>query len=201
MRLPRLYAIVDSGLAPIPVSEFARELVAGGVTLIQYRNKQGSSHQLLSDARGFRRACPSEITLIMNDRADLALAADFDGVHLGQHDLPIRAARRLLQCPKVIGVSTHSVEEVQAAEASDADYIAMGPVFSTASKADHEPTVGLDGIRRARTLTQKPIVAIGGITLENCRSVIAAGADSVAVISSLLSQPRQSSAAFLQVLL
>ena len=201
MRLPRLYAIVDSAFAPTSVAEFARELVAGGVTLIQYRNKQGSSHQLLSDARELRRACPAGVTLIMNDRADLAVAADFDGVHLGQKDLPARAVRRLLPFPKIVGVSTHTMAEVQAADASNVDYIAVGPIFGTTSKVDHEPIVGLDGLSRTRALTPKPIVAIGGITLENCSSVIRAGADSVAVISSLLSQPRESSAAFLRVLL
>jgi thiamine-phosphate pyrophosphorylase len=137
----------------------------------------------------------------MNDRADLAVAADFDGVHLGQQDLPARAVRRLLPFPKIVGVSTHTMAEVQAADASNVDYIAVGPIFGTTSKVDHEPIVGLDGLSRTRALTPKPIVAIGGITLENCSSVIRAGADSVAVISSLLSQPRESSAAFLRVLL
>jgi len=201
MQLPRLYAIIDAGSLSVPVVEFACELVASGVTLIQYRNKQGSTRQMLSDARELRRICPPAVTLIMNDRPDLALAADLQGVHLGQDDLTVDAARRVCHRPMVVGVSTHNLDQLQAADASDADYIAIGPVFPTASKNDPEPVVGLEGVRLARSATRKPLVAIGGISLENCRSVVAAGADSVAVISGLSSHPRESSAAFLRVLL
>jgi len=196
MRLPRLYAIIDAALVPEVVA-FARELVAGGVTLIQYRNKQGSPRAMLSDARELRRVLPDSVTLIMNDRADLCLAAGFSGVHVGQEDLSVEGARRVCAAPLTIGVSTHNLEQVAVANESSADYIAIGPVFSTSSKKDPDPVVGLDGVRAARVMTKKPLVAIGGITRANCRDVIAAGADSVAVISDLLSAPRERAMEFL----
>lgn len=190
MRLPRLYAIVDAALVPDVVA-FARELVAGGVELIQYRNKQGSPRAILSDARELRRVLPGTVTLIMNDRADLCLAAGFSGVHVGQEDLSVGGARRVCAAPMIVGVSTHNLEQVAIAHESSADYIAIGPVFATRSKANPDPVVGLEAVRAARTMTKKPLVAIGGITRENCKDVIAAGADSVAVISDLLPAPRQ----------
>jgi thiamine-phosphate pyrophosphorylase len=124
----------------------------------------------------------------MNDRADLAVLANFDGVHVGQDDLSFEDARRVVGPQKIVGVSTHTDEHVRAAEQTSADYIAIGPVFATTTKADTEPVVGLEGVRRARTLTTKPLVAIGGITRANARSAIEAGADSVAVISGLLAE-------------
>jgi thiamine-phosphate pyrophosphorylase len=201
VELPRLYAIIDAGQVRGSPAEFARELIAGGVRLLQYRNKEGSSRRLLSDARELRRQLGPEARLIMNDRSDLAMAAELDGVHLGLEDISVAGARRLCPRPKIIGVSTHDLDQVRAANGGDADYIAFGPVFPTRSKQDPDPTVGLSGLRAARSLTPKPLVAIGGITRENCRSVIDAGADSVAVIADLLSHPRESSRAFLQVLL
>jgi thiamine-phosphate pyrophosphorylase len=198
--LPRLYAIIDASATP-DVVEFARELVSSGVRLIQYRNKQGTPRQMLSDLRELRRVLPASIKLIVNDRADLALAADCHGVHVGQHDLSVEGARKLCATPGIVGVSTHNLEQVALANESSADYIAIGPVFATQSKANPDPVIGLDGVRAARAMTRKPLVAIGGVTLENCKDVIAAGADSVAVISSLRSQPHESSAAFLRLLM
>jgi thiamine-phosphate pyrophosphorylase len=129
--------------------------------------------------------------LIMNDRVDLCLAAGFNGAHVGQEDLSVEGARRVCAAPLILGVSTHNLEQVAAANDSSADYIAIGPVFATRSKAHPDPVVGLDGVRAARAMTSKPLVAIGGITRENCEDVIAAGADSVAVISDLLPAPRE----------
>jgi thiamine-phosphate pyrophosphorylase len=136
----------------------------------------------------------------MNDRADLCLAAEFDGIHLGQDDLSPEGARRVIGESLWLGVSTHNSEQVTKADKTSADYIAIGPVFSTASKATPDPVIGLEGVRQARALTGKPLVAIGGITRANCRSVIEAGADSVAVISDLLRDPRKSAEEFLRIL-
>ena len=136
----------------------------------------------------------------MNDRADLCLAAAFDGLHVGQDDLSPDAARSIIGPDRGLGISTHNPEQIAVADQTDADYLAIGPVFATASKANPDPVVGLEGVRRARALTRKPLVAIGGITRQNARSVIEAGADSVAVISDLLPDPRKSAEAFFEVL-
>ena len=178
----------------------AEDLVAAGVSLIQYRNKSGGAHQMLEHARELKRRLGGSVKLIMNDRADLALVADFDGVHVGQDDLSPAGARKVIDDRLWLGVSTHSPEQVQQADQTSADYIAVGPVFATASKANPDPVVGLEGVRSARELTRKPLVAIGGITRDNCRSVIEAGADSVAVISDLIREPGKSAEAFLRIL-
>jgi thiamine-phosphate pyrophosphorylase len=204
--LPRLYPIIDPALLPgagdqaTRVAAVARELVKGGATLIQYRNKTDMGRQMLSDARELRRALGSELRLIMNDRADLCLAAGFDGVHVGQQDLSPEGARAIVGDGLWVGVSTHSVEQVRDADQTSADYIAIGPVFATASKQSPDPVVGLGGVRAARAATRKPLVAIGGVTRVNCGSVIDAGADAVAVISDLLREPAKSVEAFLRVL-
>jgi thiamine-phosphate pyrophosphorylase len=188
--LPRLYAIADAKLLAargIPLEEYAQGLRAAGVKLIQYRDKSGSPQQVLQAAAVLRDVMAgSGCRLILNDRADLAVLADFDGVHVGQGDLSPEDARRVVGCNRIVGVSTHTDEQVRTAELLNVDYIAIGPAFATGTKADTEPVVGLDGVRRARALTTRPLVAIGGITRANARSVIEAGADSVAVISALL---------------
>jgi thiamine-phosphate pyrophosphorylase len=185
----RLYAIVDADVLAaqgIPLAAFARELRAAGVTLLQYRDKNGSPQQVLRGAEILRDAMAgSACRLIMNDRADLAVLANFDGVHVGQGDLSPADARRVVGTDRIVGVSTHTDDQVRRADQSCADYIAIGPVFATGTKLNSDPVVGLEGVRRARALTTKPLVAIGGITRSNARSVIDAGADSVAVISSL----------------
>ena len=202
MKFPPLYAILDAGLVPPDDGplKMARELVSGGVTLIQYRNKTGSAREILDQARGLRESLPATVRLVLNDRADLALAAGFGGVHVGQDDLSPESVRGLIGPERWLGVSTHNPEQVRDAGATSADYIAVGPVFATRSKANPDPVIGLEGVRRARALTAKPLVAIGGITRENCQSVIAAGADSVAVISDLLSNPRGAATDFLRLL-
>ena len=206
MQLPKLYAIVDvtpSTRAQIGAS--VRELLAGGVTLIQYRNKKGSAQEMLSDARELKRIALScvqhNVRFIMNDRADIAVAGGLDGVHLGQDDLKVEGGRALLPSPGIIGVSTHNLAQLEAADATSADYIAYGPLFATTSKANPDPVVGLEGLREARKLTKKPLVAIGGITLENCQEAIDAGADSVAVISALATEPRRTAEEFLHRML
>lgn len=203
--LPKLYAILDLGcLGPSPstdsVINIATELGAGGVTLLQYRGKNVDARTMLSHARELRRVLGPEVRLIMNDRADLCLAAGFDGVHVGQDDLSPEGARSVVGPSRIVGVSTHSVEQVKLADAAPVDYIAIGPVFATSSKTNPDPVVGLEGVRAARALTTKPLVAIGGITRANCRSVIEAGADSVAVISDLLPDPEARAREFLSLL-
>jgi thiamine-phosphate pyrophosphorylase len=190
--LPRLYAIVDAGAVAargLLLADYAAELRTAGVRLIQYRDKTGSPQQVLRGAAVLRAAfAGSGAKLVMNDRADLAVLAEFDGVHVGHLDLSPEDAKRVVGRGRIVGVSTHTEDQVRAAELSCSDYIAFGPVFSTGTKLDTEPVVGLEGLRRARALTAKPLVAIGGLDRGNARSVIEAGADSVAVISGLLSR-------------
>lgn len=199
---PRLYAIIDTSSFQDVKALFstAEELLAGGVTLVQYRNKSGNARQMLEQARELRRRLGSSVKLIMDDRADLALAAGFDGVHVGQEDLSPAGARKVIGDKLWLGVSTHNPEQVKEANKASADYIAIGPVFSTTSKANPDPVIGLEGVRNARALTRKPLVAIGGINRDNCRSVIEAGADSVAVISDLMPDPRKSAEDFFRIL-
>lgn len=202
IKLPPLYAIVDSAALSETATllAFTEELVAGGVTLLQYRNKSGNARQMLEQAKELKRVMGSSVKLIMNDRVDLCLAAEFDGVHLGQDDLSPEGARRVIGDKLWMGVSTHNPQQLGEADKSTADYLAVGPVFSTTSKEKPHPVVGLEGVREARRLTQKPLVAIGGITRENCQAVIEAGADSVAVISDLLREPRKSAEEFFRIL-
>ena len=189
--IPRLYAIIDparlGGRSPRAA---AKELISAGVRLIQLRDKHASSRQFYetcAELRGFLH--DAGCSLIVNDRADVARAAHADGVHLGQTDLPVEMARRVLATGQCIGTSTHSLEQVAEADATTADYIAIGPIFPTTSKENPDPVVGLEGLRQARRATGKPLVAIGGINFENAREVLATGADSVAVIGGLLDAP------------
>ncbi len=200
--LPRLYSILDVSSFPDTEGLFlaAGELVAGGITLMQYRNKSGNARQILEQARELRRCLPSSVKLIMNDRADLCLAAGFDGVHVGQDDLSPEGGRAVIGDRLWLGVSTHNPQQLAEADQTSADYLAIGPVFPTRSKANPDRVIGLDGVRRARGLTRKPLVAIGGITRENCGSVIEAGADAVAVISDLIREPRKSAEEFFRIL-
>lgn len=189
LRLPRLYAIVDTALSPSPMA-LATSLLSAGVRLIQLRDKKSNSREMYSFSLEMREAARrSGAIFIVNDRADIAWAAGADGVHLGQDDLPAELVRRILPEGMVIGVSTHSVEQVAQADQGPLDYIAFGPIFATNSKEAPDPVVGLSGLTEARRITRKPLVAIGGITADNAPAVIAAGADSVAVIGALLGEP------------
>jgi thiamine-phosphate pyrophosphorylase len=255
LKLPPLYPIIDFSCFAAkvdPVSaivEYAEALIAAGATLIQLRDKSQSDFQnegfqnsgfqnnvarrFLSCARELRRVTLDRAMLIVNDRVDLCLAADADGVHLGQSDLSPTAARKifdsLLSHPiaqsleksqllrermghprifdqvkdgksRIIGFSTHNVDQLRDADTLPVDYIAIGPVFATGSKANPDPVVGLEGVRQARQATRKPLVAVGGITRQNCRQVQDAGADAVAVISDLLESPGKAVGDFLRVL-
>jgi|SRR5208282_1034759 len=186
--LPRLYVILDAALITSPERDCALSLAEAGVRLLQYRNKAATARHYLNSSRALAEMlCPKGVTFFVNDRPDVALLAGASGVHIGQDDLDAEQARRVVGSDKLIGVSTHNLEEFERGAASSADYIAVGPIFSTSSKANPDPVVGLDFISRVRALTNKPIVAIGGITLERAAAVIEAGADSVAVISGILS--------------
>lgn len=220
IQLPRLYPILDSGCFPNTDALFAaaEELAAAGCMLIQYRNKSGHACVMFEQARELKRRFAADshvsqrrrdmghplrdipIRLIMNDRADLCLAAEFEGVHVGQDDLSPESVRKIIGPDRWLGVSTHNPEQLSEADLSSADYLAIGPVFATSSKEKPDPVVGLEGVRRVRALTRKPLVAIGGITRANAASVIEAGADSVAVISDLLPEPRKSAEEFLRIL-
>lgn len=186
--IPRLYAIIDPAQtgrrSPVAVSEI---LLAAGVALIQYRDKQGSTRQLFEISQQIaERARQAGAIFIVDDRADVALIVDADGVHVGQEDLPVELARRVVKPGKTVGCSTHGVNQVREADRSSADYIALGPIFPTQSKERPDPALGLKGLREARKATRKPLVAIGGITVENAHTVLEAGADCIAVMGDLL---------------
>ena len=188
--LPRLYVILDAALLTVPETECAHKLIDAGVRLLQYRNKGASARELFESSKRLSSLLiPIFIIFVVNDRADVASSAEASGVHVGQEDMGAGAARSVIGAGKLLGVSTHTLEQFKQAVATSADYVAVGPVFSTSTKANPDPAVGIEFIRRIRPLTDKPIVAVGGITLERALEVIQAGADSVAVISDILLAP------------
>ncbi len=191
MRLEKLYAILDPSMRPeLPILEIAEALIAGGARFIQLRNKNTTSRELLAQAVELERLCRQRKTrLIINDRADVAWLSRAQGVHLGQHDLSVKQARKILGPKKIVGLSTHNGEQAREANKTTATYVAVGPIFPTKTKTNPDAVVGLTGLREIRERVSKPMVAIGGITAENAREVLDAGADSVAVISDLLSAP------------
>ena len=189
--LPKLYPITDARLSGLPHAEQVARLSDGGATFVQLREKLLSPKEFYREAaEALRVARARGVRLIINDRVDIALALQADGVHLGQDDLPPEAARRLLGKRAIIGFSTHNPEQAGEAARMPVDYIAIGPIFPTSSKDNPDPLVGLDGLRRVRQLIGPvPLVAIGGINRENAREALDAGADVVAVISVLLTEP------------
>ena len=199
-----LYLILDPSVCPArPLTDILREAATQGVRLFQYRDKEATMKDAYQCARELRQvAAEMKSLFIVNDRCDLALAVNADGVHLGQDDLPLTYARTLLGPDKIIGLSTHSITQVQAADRAKPDYVGFGPVFNTSTKADHDPVVGLRELMAARALTALPMFAIGGITAETAPDVMAAGADGVAVISAILkaSDPRSAIRSFQQSL-
>lgn len=187
-KLPRLYPLVDAetlAARGIGLRSFVQELRDAGITLLQYRDKTGSREQILHNAGVIAEIFKgTDAILVMNDSPELARLAGWRAVHVGQTDTAIAEAR--LGLPRgIVGCSTHSAQQVIEADTAGADYIAIGPVFATSTKRNPDPVVGLDGVRQARALSSKPLVAIGGMTAENAASVIEAGADSVAVIGAL----------------
>jgi thiamine-phosphate pyrophosphorylase len=201
--LPRLYVILDATLLNNSPLNCAQELAAAGVRLLQYRNKSASGRDLLSTSRELVSSLNSHgASLVVNDRPDIAVLAGAAGVHVGQEDLEPQQARTVAGDEMWIGTSTHNLEQFRRAAATSADYIAVGPIFATTSKANPDPVVGLELIRQVRHLTEKPIVAIGGITLERAASGIEAGADCVAVIRDVVcaAKPGERARRFLDTL-
>jgi thiamine-phosphate pyrophosphorylase len=185
--LPRLYVILDAALLKIPAKECAKSLVDAGVRLIQYRNKRASGRELFETSRELAEYLnPIGVHFVVNDRADVAVLAGAGGVHVGQDDLGVEQARRVVGEGKWVGVSTHNAGQFRSGLETSAEYIALGPVFATGSKENPDPVVGVGFVRETRAMTDRPIVAIGGITLERAAEVIDAGADSVAIISDIL---------------
>lgn len=189
MILPRFYPILDTALLAgrgLEVSIAAKALLGAGVTILQYRHKRAFHQEHFDDLRKLAEAChKAGALLIVNDRADFAMLLQA-GVHLGQTDLPVRAARQVVGPNTVIGYSTHNEEQLRSGDKQPADYLAIGPIFETKSKQKPDPVVGVAELARLRKLTAKPLVAIGGIGLEQAKAVFDAGADSVAVISGVL---------------
>jgi thiamine-phosphate pyrophosphorylase len=178
MRLPAFYPIIDS----VPA---AGVLLEAGAQILQFRHKGFFSRQAFEDASRIAELCRSAGALfVVNDRADIALLLNA-GLHLGQDDLTPWDARRILPAPNIIGFSTHNEQQLRAGDTDLVDYLAIGPIFATGSKQNPDPVVGLNRLRALRPLTQKPLVAIGGITRELAPAVFQAGADSVAIIGDL----------------
>ena len=190
---PPLYAIIDAALLKTSELSFAEMMTESGVELLQYRNKRATSRELFEASQSISarlsRLCQSgayEPRFIVNDRADIAVLVNAQGVHVGQEDLTVEEARGIVGQDRWVGVSTHSLEQLDAADKTSADYIAFGPIFPTKSKENPDPVVGLELLREARQRTRKPLVAIGGITLERAAETIRAGADSLAVARDLI---------------
>ena len=189
MRLPRLYPIIDTAYLAAtkqdPV-DYARRLLAAGAEILQFRHKaefERADFRVAAEILSLTRDAGAQF--VINDRIDVALMLDADGVHLGQEDIAPSEARESLGPERLLGFSTHNHDQLRAGDSEPVDYLAIGPVFATASKQNPDPVVGLETIRQVRALTPKPLVAIGGITLDRVDEVYAAGADSVALISAL----------------
>ncbi|MBH0203225.1 MAG: thiamine phosphate synthase [Nitrospira sp.] len=173
-----------------PLVDVLKVSATAGAKIFQYRNKTASMNAAYAEAVPLRKiARELGVLFIVNDRCDLALAVDADGVHLGQEDLPLTLARKVMGPDKLIGISTHNREQVVAATAGGPDYLGFGPIFNPGSKSDHDPVVGVAGLKTIRPLTPLPIFAIGGMTLDQVGDVIRAGANGVAVISAILKAP------------
>ena len=188
MKIQGLYAIIDNSIRPeLSNIEIAKRVLPGGTKIVQLRGKGLSSKELLEQAREIRELTrKAGATFIVNDRADIAILSDADGVHLGQDDLPIAEARKILGREKLIGISTHNLDQALKAEQEGSDYIGFGPVFGTKTKADAEEAKGIEALKEVKKKVSIPVIAIGGINLENLKEVIDAGADGVAVISAIV---------------
>ncbi len=197
---PAVYAIVDAEVAGERALRVSEELVEAGVGLIQYRDKTATPRRLFEICSALASRLRGRAKFIVNDRADIAALCDAGGVHVGQDDLGVEDARAMCGA-RWVGISTHNLEQLSAALRTSADYIAVGPVFATTTKKNPDPVVGLEFVARARAATRKPLVAIGGISLENAESVYRAGADSVAVIRDLIAagKPGERAAEYIRI--
>ena len=189
--LSGLYIILDPSVCPArPLVEVLTAAAEAGASLFQYRNKTASMKEAYVEALALRHAAAKAgVLFIVNDRCDLALAVEADGVHLGQGDLPLDLARKVMGPDKLIGISTHNSDQVREATAGKPDYLGFGPIFKPGSKQDHDPVVGLEGLRAMRRLTSLPVFAIGGIQIDQAGEVMRAGSNGVAVISAILKAP------------
>jgi len=191
LKLPRIYPITDTRLSGLSHAEQVTRLIAGGATLIQLRDKHATPREFYHQAAdALKIARDRGVRLIVNDRVDIALALGADGVHLGQTDMPVEAARDLLGENAIVGISTHNLAQAQLATRLPVDYIAFGPIFGTSTKANPDPTVGLSTLNEVRSIVGSfPLVAIGGIDFATARETLAAGADVLAIISALVAKP------------
>ena len=189
--LSGLYIILDPSVCPArPLVDVLTTAAEAGASLFQYRNKTASMKDAYVEALALRQAAAKAgVLFIINDRCDLALAVDADGVHLGQGDLPLDLARQVMGPDRLIGISTHNPDQVRKATAGKPDYLGFGPIFKPGSKQGHDPVVGLEGLRAMRSLTSLPVFAIGGIQIDQAGEVMRAGANGVAIISAILKAP------------
>jgi thiamine-phosphate pyrophosphorylase len=189
--LSGLYIILDPSVCPArPLVDVLTTAAEAGASLFQYRNKTASMKDAYVEALALRQAAAKAgVLFIINDRCDLALAVDADGVHLGQGDLPLDLAKKVMGPDKLIGISTHNPDQVREATAGKPDYLGFGPIFKPGSKQGHDPVVGLEGLRAMRSLTSLPVFAIGGIQIDQAGEVMRAGANGVAIISAILKAP------------
>ena len=196
-----MYAIVDSSLAGDRALEVCDELADAGVQLIQYRDKTAPPRPLFETCSALAARLRGRARFIVNDRADVAALCDAGGVHVGQDDLGVEDARAMCGGGRWVGVSTHNFEQLREALRTSADYIAVGPVFATSTKRNPDPVVGLEFVARARAMSKKPIVAIGGITVKKAEAVYRAGADSIAVIRDLMmaSKPAERATEYIRI--
>jgi thiamine-phosphate pyrophosphorylase len=183
-----LYVITESSLKREKLIEKVAQVVKGGASVIQLREKQLPSREFLARALELKKIIPPHIPFIINDRVDIALACNASGVHLGQSDLPLSSARKILGEDRIIGISTHTLKEAKEAEREGADYIAVGPVFATSTKQDTSPPLGVEIISRIKEEIKIPLVAIGGITRDNLSQVLQTGVDGVAIVSAIFSR-------------
>ena len=192
-----LYLVTDRDLAlNRPLIDIVEQAVKGGVTMVQLREKNCSTKAFYNEAKQLKKLLSSyNVPLIINDRLDIALAIDADGLHIGQHDLPYPVARKLLGENKIIGLSVENLQDIQESNNWDVDYIGLSPVFNTSTKTDTAKALGLDGVQTLTSLAKHPSVGIGGINLSNASKIIQAGADGVAVVSAIMSHPNPLQAA------
>lgn len=183
-----LYVITESSLKREKLIEKVTQVVKGGASVIQLREKELPSREFLARALELKKIIPPYIPFIINDRIDIALACNANGVHLGQDDLPLSLARKVLGEDRIIGISTHTLKEAKEAEREGADYIAVGPAFATSTKQDTFPPLGVKIISRIKEEIKIPVVAIGGISRDNLSQVLQTGVDGVAIVSAIFSQ-------------
>ncbi len=180
------YLVTDSGLSKKGTLSDVQEAVAVGCRIVQYREKNKSTKEMIAEASQIKSICGADAIFLVNDRIDVALAVDADGVHIGQEDMPIDIARAILGADKVIGLTVHTISDAIEAERSGADYVGLSPIFDTATKSDAGTGIGTERIRDVKNAINIPVVAIGGINKQNCRSVIENGADSLVAISAVV---------------